>query len=405
MAENISSISLDVTQMKLDQLSEQIRKHKKEIEQKFKSFHIKLEEKQQSLIQHLDKILTRINKSVQTQIEALFELHELRDSIEKRMKLNKNSILRDETAKKISAEIEKAEREEVRFPDLILNWKNFELMCESMCSVEESYQSYTAKGAPLWCGVSQGSEVGELSQPCGVAINPNTNNIYVVDRGNLRVQIFNKDGIHLSSIKNRDFKKFWGIHLDQTYMYISCYSERKVMRINLNDEKYIQSPRAEKSLLGITVDAKGIVYTCDNVNTVWVYDTRLRLQERIFLSSQYITSETNTRDVKLTEVGLAVLFTQSKARLQLFDLKGSLIQAIVGRSQLDLANVFCVDSEGNYLVGETHKRMVKIFNQEGVLIHSFRIKGEAIGLEGIAVDSNNRIVVSSWDDNYSLQIF
>ena len=70
---------------------------------------------------------------------------------------------------------------------------------------------------------------------------------------------------------------------------------------------------------------------------------------------------------------------------------------------------FCLDAEQNIIITDSKAHCVTIFTSKGELIHKFGRRGTRRGElfipAGIAVDSENRIIVASHNPNFCLQIF
>ncbi len=102
-------------------------------------------------------------------------------------------------------------------------------------------QKFNSNGSVLpFKRLPTGAGDGQLRQPAGVAVDAITGNVYVCDQGNHRIQKFDSNGI---------FIKTWG----------TVGSRNSEFGPPLSSGKY-------NGPFGITVDASGNVYVCDNGN-------------------------------------------------------------------------------------------------------------------------------------------
>jgi DNA-binding beta-propeller fold protein YncE len=122
----------------------------------------------------------------------------------------------------------------------VVDWRNDRL------------QKFTADGEFIFSIGRSGSKDGEFNRPTGVAVDKD-GDIYVADCGNNRVQLFNEEG--------RYVQKFLGdatlSRVARTYMLTNAYPNRLRDIANLEQEKYLRSPRS------VRVDDEGRMYVPD----------------------------------------------------------------------------------------------------------------------------------------------
>ena len=99
----------------------------------------------------------------------------------------------------------------------------------------------------------------ELFLPKGIAVHPTAGEIFVVDHGNIRIQVFNGADLSFSrtiSIHGNIIRP-WDIAVDsEGYLYITGLGTQEVYKFTTTG----QEPT------GITVNTSGNVYVCDSGN-------------------------------------------------------------------------------------------------------------------------------------------
>ena len=122
----------------------------------------------------------------------------------------------------------------------------------------------------------QGSGEGQLDQPTDIAFD-SVGNMYVVDFGNDRVQVFSPSGSFLRTIGQPgtgpgELKGLVSIHVDCNSVYVTEYENRRVSVFTMLGDFVasfgVQDSEEEKfsSPWGITMDCDGYLYVCDTVN-------------------------------------------------------------------------------------------------------------------------------------------
>ena len=133
---------------------------------------------------------------------------------------------------------------------------------------------YDPAGEALRRWGEKGSGPGQLDRPSGMGFDAN-DNLYVVDRGNDRVQMFTKDGQHLDAwgehgASEGQLDRPWGITLDADgYVYVADWGNDRVQKF-APDGRYVMSFGASpddgeplRHPSDVAVDSDGDVYVAD----------------------------------------------------------------------------------------------------------------------------------------------
>ena len=267
---------------------------------------------------------------------------------------------------------------------------------------------------PIVAVGKEGQAPGELLNPHGVAIDENTNLIYVAEGSHsCRISIFSETGEFISTFTNQDMRRPRGIAINRDNLYVTDVEVHAVFQFKIEAEMRFIAKFGSKgsgmgqfnSPQGITVSTNGDVFVADyNNNRIQILDDSLH-------SQRFITHQTMEypRDVKLTSDEVYVLCVDSPCIL-VFSHAGEKIRSLITwgrRMQIGSAH-FCMDRKQNLLICDWGNDQVKIFSKEGIHLHTIGERGHEVGMfyspQGIVLTKNLKLIVVS-RNNYSLQIF
>ena len=80
---------------------------------------------------------------------------------------------------------------------------------------------------------------GELGEPCGVAIDGTTNQIFVANNHNFRVEIFSETGEYLYHLGAGQLTRPYGIAIYGESIYVSC-GDDTVNKLSLTDMSLVR---------------------------------------------------------------------------------------------------------------------------------------------------------------------
>ena len=262
-----------------------------------------------------------------------------------------------------------------------------------------------------------GRAEGELIWPYGVAVDEKSNLIYVVDRGYYNVagsiSVFSITGEYIDRFCRGQVKYPYGIVIGgDNDLFVSdigshCVYKFKLPKFQLvtkvgkygTGEREFSYPR----YLTVTTDRSVLVADCHN-NRIAVMNTDLK-------HKRYITHQTMTSplDVKVNNNKLYVLSDEDNECLHVFSLTGEKIRSlIICNIQVSKYNSFCLDKKQNILMSDTEARNIKVFSQEGALLHTLgdtQDRDKTIIPHGIALTDTNKIICTSHDTHFRMLIF
>ena len=327
--------------------------------------------------------------------------------------LEQHVALLDTQMKELSADLETA-RDRMRRVEL--EWDtNLEGLLSKTGSIRvRGVPDYKEKGIPVMVAGKHRMETsttpGEFNCPHSIALDSETNNIYICDGGNNRVQVFNRSLEFLFTF-SEELKLPGGIciHLNKVYV---TQIDADSLNVYSMKGRYIQSigREGDKELefnwpRGVTVSTvNSLIYICDSLNNR-IHSLNLNLT-----FNSFIYNLNCPRDIKLTPQDIVVL-TKGSPCIQFYDYSHQLIRQIVTRgegNQVINPCYFCLDTEFNILMTDLSADRVLIFSNRGELLHKFGKRGEGRGdliyPAGIAVVKEGIIIVVSENPKHCIQL-
>ena len=255
------------------------------------------------------------------------------------------------------------------------------------------------------------STPGEFFCPNSIAINSETNNIYVCDGGNNRVQVFNESLNFLFTFSDK-MNSPHGICINLNRVYVIQFNAHSLTAYS-TEGKYIESvgKAGNKELefncpRGVAVSTvTNLIYICDFRNN------RIQYLNLNLTFNSFIPKVTYPRDIKLTPEDIVVL-TAKNPCIQFYNYSHQLIRQIItqgeGNEVIDPLS-FCLDIEFNILMTDFSANSVMVFSNRGELLNKFGKSGEGrgdfISPTGIATDREGRIIVLSRNPKHCIQKF
>ena len=269
---------------------------------------------------------------------------------------------------------------------------------------------------PIVAVGKKGQAPGELCVPHGVAIDENTNLIYVTEwSGSHRVSIFSETGAFINTFSHEDMKGPWSIAIHRDNLYVTDPVAHAVFRFKIESDMRLVAKLGSRGSgmgqfycpLGLTVSPNGDVFVADSGNNrIQVLDDSLHFQRSITHQTMELPF-----GIKLTPDEVYVLCPVSPCIL-VFSHAGEKIRSLVTRGdgmQIGSADFFCLDRKQNLLICDCENDQVRIFSKEGTHLHTIGQPGQQVGMlyypMGIILTENLKLVIVSSSDNYSLQIF
>ena len=254
---------------------------------------------------------------------------------------------------------------------------------------------------------------GGLWCPCCVAIDPATNHIYVTEGGYdfARVSVFSESGDYLNSYNHELMKSLYGIAIHANYMYVTDWEVHAVFHFKIDADFRLvarlgsrgSGVRQFNAPQQLSISTNGDLYIADRDNNrIQILDSSLHPIREVTHPSMY-----KPCDVKLTTDEMYVLSRSIPPCVHVFNHTGHKIRSLTCEGAQPF--FFCLDTKKNLFISDWKSQQIKIFSNEGALLHTIGKPGNRVGkfsgIHGLALTSNLKLVTVSWNCNYRLQIF
>ena len=264
---------------------------------------------------------------------------------------------------------------------------------------------YTGKVRPVVSVGTRGNSRGEFLNPWGVVVEHKSENIYVADQSNNRVQVFDKEVKYLFEFGSDKMKSPLYIVIYKDRVFVTQNTGGCLLVYDLNG-KFIQqvgtSGSAEGQLKhphGIAIhNTNGDIYICDlSNNRIQIFSNDYSYKSQFGMS--ILKSPT---DIQLTKDSIFVLSLQNPFlytfNYNLTQLHNTVCDSICKHLKYPFS--FIIDGNDNFIISDNNNNNIVIFNNTGHLLHTLtdsisQPKGVCLNSNGgiIVVGSNNRLLI------------
>ena len=281
--------------------------------------------------------------------------------------------------------------------------------------VPVNVQRYATCHTPVVATGKEGEAPGELYIPYGVAIHEETHQIFVVNYGYDRVEIYSETGEFINQLGVGVLSSPYGIAIHGDSLYVSCEGDDTVSQFTLIEMCHVRRIRGEGSSNGqfnyprqLTTDLIGRVFIADRFNDrICIHDPDLN-----HLRNITHPSISGPFDFKVSRDCLYVLCPYNNPCMLVLTLEGDMLHSLITcGKRMDVLRpyFFCLDPLNNFVLSDFRSHSIRVFSPEGNLLHTIGRVGHQPGMfyhpRGVAITSNVRLVCVSSNKNYGLQIF
>ena len=380
------------------------------IHEHFNGIIYRLNQRREEMIREFRERLEERRAAPTTRFNMLQQLIDSKADLQGRMKENPLHSIRE----RMTEEIDRKMR------DLQVVERETEVVFEcDMTQLEQTISTpdYPALKQPSISVGKSGTAEGELIWPRGVAFDEESQQIYVANTGldfdNGNINVFSVTGEYIRFCKEQVGRPY-GIAISGDNVFVSDSWFCCVYKFTFPAFRLVSKVGKEgrgvgefNCSLNLTV-ADGCVYVADySNNRIAVMSTKLK-------HNNYITHPTMTSpyDVKVNNNKVYVLSNTDSPCLHVFSLSGEKIRSLITRDKDGNAQVreclsFCFDKKQNILMADYGARNIKVFSQEGALLHTLgdtQDTDKTIIPEGITLTDDNEIICTS-HTNFKLHIF
>eukprot|EP00800_Vazella_pourtalesii_P009976 TRINITY_DN2505_c0_g1_i1.p1 TRINITY_DN2505_c0_g1~~TRINITY_DN2505_c0_g1_i1.p1 ORF type:complete len:422 (+),score=70.69 TRINITY_DN2505_c0_g1_i1:357-1622(+) len=401
-------------QSKLDTLRTDGELHKNQISDHFRTLHEDLNRREEILLTNIDEIIQTTSVNVTTQMENLNRYRKAKQDAEKIFEDNQMVEILRETIDKIQSQIDELLEEPVEVPEIELKWNMNEAQecVANFCEILQLNHPYSYCRATLWSSVKEGTDQENIKSPFGIAIDPETNFIFVADCNNNRIQVFTEDGdynktINITTVHPRS------LLIHGPTCYVTC--DNWVLKLNKANGVVLSSLKVNHEIRGLDL-YQDHLYVCELEDYyIYVLDLNLVIVKKIKLTSEHLIEDkyglyhAYQLDIKIVDDLFYVLFANCEYPLQSFSLSGALKETIIHQDQVQESYFFCVDKNTNFLLTDRQSHQIHVFSRSGKLLGNVSQKGTLRGQlkkpTGIALNRQNCIIVCDQKVDNILQCF
>ena len=279
----------------------------------------------------------------------------------------------------------------------------------------QSAPDYTNFQQPTVVVGKVGLVSGEFKLPRAISTDLESGHIYVADMGNSRVQIFSEMGEYINHFGSQHLINPYGILIHNENIYVTDTVQHAIFQFKLRDLTLIK--RAGKEGSGkeelfspqqLAISPNKQVYVADCFN----HRLQILSQNLTFQSTLRHETMTAPSDIKFTNNEIIVLSCRDDTCIHIFTLEGEKLRSMITNGvgmQVVRAYFFCLDGENNIIISDHSDHKIKVFSEEGNLIHSIGKRGHKTGMFdrpiGIQLISNTKLICMSHNENFGLQLF
>jgi DNA-binding beta-propeller fold protein YncE len=271
---------------------------------------------------------------------------------------------------------------------------------------------------------SQGSGNGQFSYPSGIAVD-SSNNVYVADSDNNRIQKFDSSGNFLTQwgspgSGNGQFSYPTGIAIDSSNNVYVSDGYSRVQKFD-SSGNYLTQWGSYGSGNGQFYSSRGIAV--DSSNNVYVADAGNNRIQKFDGNGNYLTqwgSNGSTNGQFNTPIGIAVDNSNNvyvadyyNNRVEKFDGNGNYLTQWgsygSGNGQFESPDGIAVDSSNNVYVADYYNNRVEKFDSNGNYLTQWGSYGSTNGQfeypYGIAVDGSGNLIYVTDQNNSRIEVF
>ena len=399
-----------------ESFDDQLSQIKIEIQRYFLLLLNSLKERERELLTELEEIASRHKREKEPHKQSLSEI----ESMLKQAQENIHSNVLKETQTGIVKMLEQQQGEiesKLSSKRLLFDFDNTLLDRIRRIKIKTVFNpnvstlpvvDYKNKVKPVLSIGKAGETEGQFNRPWGVSVDYTTDNIYVADQQNNRVQVLDRNGRYLFKFGDTDgagkLNRPFTITISEKKVFVTSAEPRCVLVYDLNGTFLKQIGKKGSgdgefhSPFAIAIsEVNGDIYVCDLVgNRVQIFS-----KDYSFISHFGNGILDFPRDIKLTRDNIFVLCEQDPF-LVTFDYNLTQVHDVISKSisrHFNRPFGMVIDGAGKFIISDCDNCAVFIFSPKGKLLR--KLTDSIFGPAGVAIDSQGRIIVVSLD-NYVL---
>ena len=235
----------------------------------------------------------------------------------------------------------------------------------SLCTVEPTPLPVLREQA--WTSAKRGSDSDNIFRPHGITIDRETNEIYIADCYNSRIQVFTSEGKHKKTLKHHEVLNVHRVLCVGLSLFITDPMNKQIHKINKCNGELLVSEELEFTPGGLDV-FEGVTYIADfKMLCLYRYDDELYQESKLVLkfADGAKNQESRLLDVTFFRDCIYTLLENMNFKVNTFDLEGNLLACLIPESMVTKAFYFCVDKKENILISSWEDNQVLVFTGKG----------------------------------------
>ena len=370
-----------------------------------------------ALLHKLSQLREDYTNKETIRLEAIRELEKTRKQLEEMsFKVNKNITIHQQATQLYQEGLDNLQTP-IKLPYPLFQCETLTTLQSAVSEfgdvLEWEVPDYSLKKEPILTAGKKGKGKKELDA-MGIFFDENTQQIFIADCVNSRVQVMSLKGEFITSFGQDVLSNPWGISVNKDYIFVTDTTNNSLFKFRKNTLELLNSTKGSEELQlsgpsGLCIDTNGDVFLADCLTRrIVIFFESLQFKSN-FGTHKFV----RTQDVKLTPDCVVVLDRSPKC-VHIFSRDGDYLSSCISQGEeqnslVCLPRFFCLDLSGNIMISDRYHHCIKIFTQSGGLIHSIgrkgNKKGELIEPHGVEISKSGVIFVVSYNPNYSLQCF
>ena len=261
----------------------------------------------------------------------------------------------------------------------------------------------------------EGAGSGQILKPKTLCVNPSNDNLYVVEKGNCRVQILTPEGDHVKFFGDKSgshkMSGPYGICIDNNHAYVT-QSALNCVHVYTPNGMFVKKFGKEGNKDGrfilpssiTSISAKKQILICDTGNNrVQIFDF-----SHNFCRLLGVGQLLKPVDIACDDTNKIVVLDRGPKCIHVFGQSGDLMYNTVSFSnfkQLSNPLFMTLSPQGNILLSDYSRNCVFVFSMEGVLLGQIGAEGVFVEPRGLLFAPSGRLVVLSCNHSGCLQFF
>ena len=392
---------------KLERLKIDVLLKKVEVENKLTEYRSWLEEKERKIFRELDQIYNEVDAMITRHEREISNWHCKMKLINEPFGMEIGYLSTREDYNAIHNKLQELSSKTFQIPSIGIIWgdKEFYAKINTLCMVTTTLPPYEERGTPIWGGINRENNHSPSWGPVSIAVHPLSEDIYIAEAKQNRIQIYSKNGNLQSSFKDKQLRHPWYICITTAHLFVTCFENNTIHRFNLSNRKRQISSQEGALMSGIAVGRDAVFACVCEDSSLIKFDMNLNKLNTIKLD---IPKGVKMYDMQCVSEKFYII-TDGPHTLHVFSREGGIVDRLIPNFLVGRICHFSIDRQMNFILTDTNDHQIKIFSEAGKLTCTLGNKGNRVGEfmypEGIALDKDQRVLVWDFKDTNRLQIF